>query len=124
VEPYTDEESDLLVMRRAGADELKLNVQCASKRIFERVCPGLDWQGLWKNLRAGVRLFGRGKVCSNVIIGLGETDREVLATVERLARLGVAANLRPLRTGPLNEKALEKAIGRPPVPPPPARLAR
>lgn len=124
VEPYTLSGPDLEMLRRAGADELKLNVQCASRRLFRKVCPDLDWECVWKNLGTGVRLFGRGKVCSNLIIGLGETDAEVVATVERLAALGAAANLRPLRTGPLNEEALKKALGRIPSPPSPARLKK
>jgi len=115
VEPYTVNASDLTALRRAGADELKLNIQCASKGMFERVCPDLDWNGIWRNLGAGVRLFGRGKVCSNVMIGLGETDRDVISAVEKLAAMGVAANIRPLRTGPLNIEALERALGQRPV---------
>jgi biotin synthase-related radical SAM superfamily protein len=124
VEPYTVEESDLLELRRAGADELKLNIQCATDEIFERICPGLDREGIWRNLSAGVRLFGRGKVCSNLIIGLGETDREVISTLDGLAEIGVAANLRPLHIGPLNGRALEKALGRRPARPSAARLRK
>jgi biotin synthase-related radical SAM superfamily protein len=124
VEPYTVEESDLAALRRAGASELKLNIQCASGRLFSRICPGLDRDGIWRNLEKGVGLFGSGKVCSNIIIGLGESDREVLDAVERLAAMGVAANIRPLKIGPLNERALERALGRKPSRPPAARLAR
>jgi hypothetical protein len=122
VEPYTVKGADILALRRAGADELKLNIQCATDDIFGRVCPGLDWEGIWRNLGNGVRIFGRGKVCSNLVIGLGETEGEALSAVERLAQIGVAANLRPLKIGPLNERALEEAIGRRPARPSSARL--
>lgn len=124
VEPYTVDFSDLIGLRSAGASELKLNIQCATDRIFSRVCPGLDRDGIWRNLGAGVRLFCRGKVCSNLIVGLGEADQDVLAAVERLASMGVAANLRPLKVGPQNERALEKALGRRPARPSAARLLR
>lgn len=124
VEPYTVRDSDLLLLRRAGADELKLNIQCASAQIFDKVCPGLDRDGLWRNLDAGTRIFGRGKVCSNLILGLGETDGQVLETVERLAVMGVAANLRPLKVGPQNIGSLTMALGRPPRRPSAARLGK
>jgi biotin synthase-related radical SAM superfamily protein len=124
VEPYTVKRSDIAALRRAGADELKLNIQCATRSIFERVCPDLDWNGIWRNLGSGVRLFGRGNVCSNLIIGMGETDEDVIITVEKLAAMGVAANIRPLRTGPLNIEALERALGESPVRPTAARLRR
>jgi len=124
VEPYTVNSSDLIGLRSAGSTELKLNIQCATDELFERVCPGLDREGIWRNISAGVGLFGRGKVCSNLIIGLGETDRQVMAAMERLAGMGVAVNLRPLKTGPLNIVALEKALGHRPRRPTAVRLMR
>ena len=124
VEPYTVSESDLRRLRDAGAGELKLNIQCATSGLLERVCPGLDWAGILKNLEAGVRLFGKGNVCSNLIIGLGETDAEALAAVEKLAVMGVAVNLRPLRLNPHNRERLRRALGKLPGPVRPARLVR
>jgi biotin synthase-related radical SAM superfamily protein len=50
-------------------------------------------------------------VSSNVIVGLGETDAEVLGAVERLASLGAVANLRPLELSPAVEAALVRALG-------------
>lgn len=122
VEPYTVDERDLRLLRRAGATELKLNVQCATAGLMERVCPGLDREGILQNLAAGVRLFGRGRVCSNLIVGLGETDEEVLETVRELAASGVAVNLRPLRLNAQNRGPLEKALGKEPETPRASRL--
>jgi len=124
VEPYTVEERDIRLLKRAGATELKLNVQCATPGLMERVCPGLDRDGILWNLTAGVRLFGTGRVCSNLLIGLGETDREVLRTVRELAAIGVAANLRPLRLNALNRSRLKNALGKEPRPPDAARIYR
>ena len=122
VEPYTVEERDIRLLKRAGATELKLNVQCATAELMERVCPGLDREGIMQNLSAGVRLFGKGRVCSNLLIGLGETDRQVLRTVRKLAEIGVAVNLRPLRLNALNRGPLKKALGKPPNPPNASRI--
>lgn len=124
VEPYTVDENDLRLLKRAGATELKLNIQCATDGLMARVCPGLERAGILRNLGAGVRLFGNGRVCSNLIVGLGETDREALSTVRRLAAMGVAANLRPLRLSALNSGPLETALGRKPRPPGASRMLR
>jgi hypothetical protein len=124
VEPYTVDENDLRHLRRAGATELKLNIQCATDELMARVCPGLDRAGVLRNLAAGVRLFGKGRVCSNLIVGLGETDREVLSTARRLAAMGVAVNLRPLRVNALNSGPLGRALGRKPRPPTASRMLR
>jgi len=124
VEPYTTSPKDLALLKRVGADELKLNIQCATQALLKKVCPGFDWGGIWKALESGVELFGRGRVCSNLILGLGETDAEVKKAVEMLALLGVAVNLRPLRLNAINKPALKKALGREPRTVPPARLLR
>jgi len=124
VEPYTVDPEDLGRLRRAGATELKLNVQCATPALMRRVCPGLDRPGILRALEEGVRLFGRGRVCSNLLVGFGETDREVLAAVSALAAKGVAVNLRPLRVNALNRGRLESALGRAPRPPSAARMLR
>ena len=124
VEPYTVDEKDLWLLKRAGATELKLNIQCATEALMARVCPDLDREGLLRNLAAGVRLFGKGRVCSNLLLGLGETDREVLRTVRKLAAMGVAVNLRALRINALNRSPLLKALGRQPEPPGAQRMLR
>jgi len=124
VEPYTVDEGDLRALRRAGATELKLNIQCATGAIMRRVCPELDRDGILENLEAGVRLFGRGRVCSNLIIGLGETDAQALRAARLLARMGVAVNIRPLRVNALNRGPLERALGGRPGPPDGRRLLR
>jgi len=124
VEPYTVDERDLRLLWKAGATELKLNIQCATEALMGRVCPDLDREGILRNLSAGVRLFGKGRVCSNLLVGLGETDREVLRTVRELAAMGVAVNLRALRINALNRLPLLKALGKQPKPPGAPRMLR
>ncbi len=124
VEPYTVDAKDLRLLRKAGASELKLNVQCATPAIMARVCPGLEWNGVMENLEAGVRFFGQDRVCSNLLVGLGESDREALRTVGTLAAMGVAANLRPLRVNELNAGPLGRALGRRPRTPGAPRMLR
>jgi biotin synthase-related radical SAM superfamily protein len=58
-----------------------------------------------------VKVFGKGKVSSNIIIGMGESDRNVIEGVERLAEMGVLATLRPLRLNDLNRREMEAALG-------------
>ncbi|MGQ9582750.1 MAG: radical SAM protein [Thermoplasmatota archaeon] len=124
VEPYATSPRDIRRLKSSGATELKLNIQCATEELMERVCPGLDWGGIWAALEAGVEVFGRNRVCSNLILGLGESDREALAAAERLARIGALVNLRPLRVSPWNTEPLREALGRAPRTPSPPRLLR
>lgn len=79
-----------------GVAEVKFNVEAATGDLFASMCPGLDWEMVWQELRRSVDLFGRGHVFSNLIIGLGEDDREVEECIGALCETGVIPVIRPL----------------------------
>ena len=79
-----------------GVVEVKFNLEAATPGIFKKVCPGLDYDRILTVLDKSVSLFGRGRVFSNVIVGLGETDEELEACVHNLVMRGIIPVLRPL----------------------------
>jgi biotin synthase-related radical SAM superfamily protein len=79
-----------------GVAEVKFNIEAATPELFAQQCPGLDYIQLWRVLDRSVELFGKNRVFSNVIIGLGETDAELEACINRLTSHGVIPVLRPL----------------------------
>jgi len=83
-------------LRDHGVAEVKFNLETATPDLFREICPGHDREMVVDALRHSVPLFGRGHVFSNIIVGLGETDREVEACVNELAGRGVIPILRPL----------------------------
>lgn len=106
VEPYITEPGQIAQLREAGANEIKINVECATRDIFERVCPDLDYDNTFAMLReAGVH-FKKGKVASNILYGLGETDQDIDMTLERLCRMNVLPGLRAVRINDLNRDRL------------------
>jgi biotin synthase-related radical SAM superfamily protein len=90
----TDQTPDKLYA--LGVAEVKFNIEAATPELFAEMCPGLDYDRLWQVLDRSVKLFGKGRVFSNVIVGLGETDAEMEACINRLASHGVIPVLRPL----------------------------
>jgi biotin synthase-related radical SAM superfamily protein len=90
-------------LRDAGATEIKYNVETMDKEIFSRVCPNLSLDAILDALRVAVEVFGKNKVFSNFIIGLGETDECVGQGVETLTGMGVIPNLRPISPHPLRK---------------------
>ena len=62
-------------LKEAGADEIKLNLETFDPEIFKKVCGELDLDWIMEALEHAVEVFGRGKVTSNIIIGMGESDR-------------------------------------------------
>ena len=113
VEPYVSSREHIEMLRSVGADEIKLNIETPRKDIFERVCPELDYDGILGLLEDAVNVFGRGKVISNIIYGLGETDEDLERMMERLCSIGVIPGLRALRTNGINSSQLTEAIGHP-----------
>lgn len=79
-----------------GVDEVKFNLETATDLLFEDVCPGLERDVIFRELEQSVDLFGKNRVYSNVIIGLGETDEEMKSITEKLAFSGIIPVLRPL----------------------------
>ena len=111
VEPYVDTKEQIDLLKAAGADEFKLNRETARKDLFEKVCPGMGYDNILKMLRHAVSVFGKGKVSSNVIFGLGETDSDVIKEMERLASFGCIPGLRALRVNERTMAALKNAVG-------------
>ena len=83
-------------LRELGVTEVKFNLEAATPDRFSRMCPGLDYGLLWQVLDRSVQLFGKNRVFSNVIVGLGETDAELETCIRKLTSHGVIPVLRPL----------------------------
>lgn len=111
IEPYVATEEHLRRLKDAGATEIKLNLESPDREIFEKVCPELDYDGIWHLLQLAVKIFGKGMVSSNIIFGMGETDEEIEKCFRKLCSMGVVPTLRALRFNSMNRENLEKAIG-------------
>jgi biotin synthase-related radical SAM superfamily protein len=83
-------------LKELGVKEVKFNLEAATPELFAKMCPGLDYDRLWDVLDRSVNLFGRNRVFSNIIIGLGETDAELETCIRKLTAHGVIPVLRPL----------------------------
>lgn len=123
VEPYIDDLAQIDQLKGAGADEVKLNIETYDRGILAKVCGEQDFEHIMAGIAHAGKVFGRGKVTSNIIVGMGESDQNVLDGVEALAELGCVANLRPLRLNELNRGPMTEALG-PLEPASPERLLR
>jgi len=90
-----------MILKEAGALEIKYNVETMDRNIFKHACADMDLDFVLESLEDAVRIFGRNQVYSNFIIGLGESDKTVEKGVRVLAELGVIPILRALVLHPL-----------------------
>lgn len=95
----TDDSSE--VLKDAGAEEVKYNVETVDPEIFKKVCPGLSLEYIIASLEHAVSVFGRDHVFSNILIGMGETDETVIEGMEMLASKGIIPILRKVNPHPL-----------------------
>ena len=98
IAPNLFDEQRLAELKAAGVDMIGIGLDAASERIFElrrghAVGGGLSWAKYWRIIEAAVTIFGSGKVNCHLVAGLGETDADLVATVQRLKGLGVPAYL-------------------------------
>lgn len=95
----------------AGASEVKYNVETMDPVLFRRFCPDLSLYSILDSLDTAVNVFGRNKVSSNFIIGLGESDETVRKGIKRLTERCIIPILRPISPHPLRKNV--KNINRP-----------
>ncbi|AET69753.1 biotin synthase-related enzyme [Desulfosporosinus orientis DSM 765] len=89
---------DLHKLKEAGADQLGVSIDTATAEIFEKyrgkgVRGPHRWEHYWEILSKGVAVFGQGQVSAHLIVGLGESEREMVMAFQRIHDLGAVAHL-------------------------------
>lgn len=92
------DEEKLERIRDAGADIVGIGLDAASEEVFFRTrgrgARGPhSWSQHWEIARAARRIFGPMKVNCHVMVGLGETDRDLVDLFYRLKSEQIAAYL-------------------------------
>lgn len=104
------DEEKLMRIREAGADIIGVGLDAASEEVFYRtrgrgVRGPHSWTQHWQILRAARRLFGPYKVNAHIIVGLGETDRDLIDLFHQLQSEEIAAYLFSFNPEPGTEMA-------------------
>lgn len=79
-----------------GVTEVKFNLETATPELFTKMCPGLGREEVWTALKEAVGVFGKNRVYTNIILGLGESKDEMKACIVRCLNAGVIPIIRPL----------------------------
>ncbi len=98
VSATTLNEERLARIQQAGADIIGVGLDAASPEVFDqtrgRGARGPhDWDYHWRIVRAARQMFGPMKVNCHVIVGLGETDRELVDLFYQLKSEQIAGYL-------------------------------
>jgi len=96
--PTTMQRADVARLKDLGADIFTVALDAATPAIFDRtrgkgVQSPHKWQKYWEILLDARDVFGPQKFGAHIIVGMGETEHEVLTLVQQLVDLGGHSHL-------------------------------
>jgi biotin synthase len=96
--PTTMQRADVARLKDLGADIFTVALDAATPAIFDRtrgkgVQSPHRWQKYWEILLDARDIFGPQKFGAHIIVGMGETEHEVLTLVQQLVDLGGHSHL-------------------------------
>lgn len=82
----------------AGADKVGVAIDAATPEIFDRLRGrGVNgphrWEKYWKVVEESVEVFGKYNVGVHLIVGLGETEEEMVKTIQEAYDMGALTHL-------------------------------
>ena len=98
VNPSTLHDGDLEAFHTAGADMATVAIDAATPELFEQhrgsgVTGGHRWDRYWQALEEAALVFGGGRIGAHLIAGLGETERELVALIQKIHARGGQTHL-------------------------------
>jgi biotin synthase len=96
--PTTMTRADVKRLHEMGADIFTVALDAATPEIFDRtrgkgVQSPHSWKNYWEILMDARDIFGPQKFGAHIIVGMGETERDVLELVQKLVDLGGHSHL-------------------------------
>ncbi|HDR16677.1 MAG TPA: radical SAM protein [Desulfobacteraceae bacterium] len=96
--PTILKKGDLQAIKDAGADKVGIAVDLATEELFDRyrgagVHGPHTWGGYWDCIENSLKIFGSLDVGAHLMVGMGETEKEMTAMMDRLWKMGVASHL-------------------------------
>jgi biotin synthase-related radical SAM superfamily protein len=88
------DKASLITLKKAGAEMVSIPLDAATQEIFDQIKGAgvkgpYRWETHIQALKTAVEVFGEGNVGSNLIVGLGETEREAATLIQTLHDMGV-----------------------------------
>ena len=81
-------------LAEAGVERIGIALDAATEKLFDEVKGSsaggpYTWKSQFRQLRNAVEIFGKGKVSTHLIIGLGETENDVIGLIQRCVDMSV-----------------------------------
>jgi len=98
ITPTVLQQGDLEEVRGAGVDKVGVAVDLATPALFERfrgrgVKGPHEWDAYWDCYARAIEVFGTRQAGVHLIVGMGETEKEMCAAIQRARDLGGETHL-------------------------------
>lgn len=98
VSPTIMKKGDLEVLRDLGADKVGVAIDLATRALFEElrgrgVRGPHRWEKYWATFEEAVSVFGYKNAGIHLMVGLGETERELVGIIQKVHDMGGTTHL-------------------------------
>ncbi|MFH1952037.1 MAG: radical SAM protein [Pseudomonadota bacterium] len=98
VSPTILDRDDLVALKESGADKIGVAIDLATPELFDKfrgkgVSGPHQWNRYWEIIETGLDLFGEANVGTHLMVGMGETEKEMISLMNRLWQMGVVSHL-------------------------------
>ncbi|RLF52333.1 MAG: hypothetical protein DRN11_01300 [Thermoplasmata archaeon] len=98
---------EMEMLKKAGVERIGIGLDCCSKRVFNKWKKNVpSWEEYMKALKDAKEVFG--KVSCHLIVGLGESDKEVIDLMKKLKKDGIKISLFAFSMGLETKVELER----------------
>ncbi len=98
ISPTIMEKEDLVALKEAGVDKIGIAIDLATPALFDKyrgkeVSGPHKWEKYWEIIGAGLDVFGPPHVGAHLMVGMGESEQEMVFLMQRLRKMGVMNHL-------------------------------
>jgi biotin synthase len=96
IPPFSEEK--LKELKRIGVERAGIALDASTEEIFNEIKGSLAkgpyrWESHFQTLKSALKIFSEGKVSTHLIIGLGETSKEVIELIKYLYDMRITVGL-------------------------------
>jgi biotin synthase-related radical SAM superfamily protein len=89
---------DIKLLAEAGAERIGIALDAATEKLFSAIKGAgvggpYNWQDQLKRMGEALDVFGKGNVSTHIIVGLGETEEELVDLIQKCSDMGVLTAL-------------------------------
>jgi biotin synthase-related radical SAM superfamily protein len=98
IAPTVMSRDDLVSLKDAGVDKIGIAIDLATPELFDKyrgsgVSGPHRWERYWEILEDGLRIFENPNVGVHLMVGMGETELEMVSIMDKLRGMGIANHL-------------------------------